>query len=304
MADGKWIRELSPEMSPLDAARLVLEARLRVVTEYLPKAVQQSDRDPEFVHQLRVGTRRADAALRIFRCCLPGRIYRAARGRLRKIRRAAGAARDWDVFLLALEERALEGKAKELPGLDCLIGFALGQRHEAQEALLTVEPAESFRGFVQELIGELRPPEDEAVRRLSDLAEATIPERLDRLDQAASGDLQDYEQLHQVRIAGKRLRYAIEVLSDCFPPSFRETLYPMVEEMQEILGRANDSHVAGIRLAALRDQLKARPATRARVKPGVEALLRSHQRRVVQERKRFLKWWPAWVEAAGAEVAE
>ena len=46
------------------------------------------------------------------------------------------------------------------------------------------------------------------------------------------------------RIGAARLRYAMEVFADCFPPPFREVLYPMVEEMQEILGRANDSQVA------------------------------------------------------------
>jgi CHAD domain-containing protein len=297
MADGKWIRGLTPDMPPVAAARLVLEARLRVVTDFLPKAVHQPNRDPELVHQLRVGTRRADAALRLFRACLPGRVYRAARARLRTVRRAAGAARDWDVFLLGLEERAGEAKPKELPGVDCLIGLALGQRLEAQQALLAVEPVESFAAFVRELLDELRPPEEAGLERLADLAALTIPDRLQRLAQAAAGDLNDYEHLHQVRIAGKRLRYAMELLSECYPPPFREKLYAMVEEMQEILGRANDSHVAAGRLAAIRELLQGRKAVGPRLKPGVEALLRHHQRRLSQERKRFLGWWPAWVLA-------
>ncbi|MFO0846796.1 MAG: CHAD domain-containing protein, partial [Gemmataceae bacterium] len=88
MADGKWVRGLTPETPPLEAARLVLARRLAVVTESLPKAIREAHRDPEFVHQLRVGTRRADSALRIFRRCLPGRSYREARERLREVRRA------------------------------------------------------------------------------------------------------------------------------------------------------------------------------------------------------------------------
>src|SRR3954452_5666961 len=98
MADGKWIRGLRPDLPLAEAAREVLTARLEVVRNYLPKAMRQADEDTEFVHQLRVGTRRSDAALRLFRTCLPGRAYRGAKGRLRAIRRAAGAARDWDVF--------------------------------------------------------------------------------------------------------------------------------------------------------------------------------------------------------------
>src|SRR5262245_42951131 len=111
MAEGKWLQGLRPDMHQAHAAREVLTARLEVVRHYLPRARTESEQDSEHVHQLRVATRRADAALRIFRSCLAGRTYRAARGRLRAIRRAAGAARDWDVFLLALKERQREASS-------------------------------------------------------------------------------------------------------------------------------------------------------------------------------------------------
>ena len=77
------------------------------------------------------------------------------------------------------------------------------------------------------------------------------------LELAASVDPEGYEDLHQIRILGKRLRYAMEVFADCFAPAFREELYPAVESMQEILGNANDSHVACTRLEALSSRLQA-----------------------------------------------
>ena len=40
----------------------------------------------------------------------------------------------------------------------------------------------------------------------------------------------------------KRLRYALELFIDCFPPAVREQVYPRVEAVQDILGTANDSH--------------------------------------------------------------
>jgi hypothetical protein len=67
MADGKWIEGLGPQMPVADAARRVLSERFEVVCRNLPLAMHQPDRDPEHVHRLRVGTRRAGAALRIFR---------------------------------------------------------------------------------------------------------------------------------------------------------------------------------------------------------------------------------------------
>lgn len=303
MADGKWIRGLRPDMDLREAARHVLKVRLQVVREYLPRAMHESHDDPEYVHQLRVGTRRADAALRIFRPCLPGANYRSARTRLRTVRRAAGSARDWDVFLLALRDRANTATPKELPGLDHLIGYAMGQRNAAQTQLAGLEshPKESFARFIDGTLEALRSPDEEDAR-LVDLARPMMTTLLEQLDQAASEDLRDYERLHQVRIAGKRLRYALEVLGECFPPSFASMLYPMIEEMQDVLGRANDSHVASSRLTSLRQQLKDWPDHWERVKAGLEGLLRCHQRRLPQERKRFVKLWERWRQACAEAV--
>jgi CHAD domain-containing protein len=271
---------------------------LRMVAEYLPRAVQEADRDPENVHQLRVATRRADAALRIFAPCLPGKVLKKARGRLRRLRRAAGAARDWDVFLIGLTERRVKQAEKEQSGLNFLFGYAFGLRTAAQADLETAgaEEHQSFDAFLEATVAAVRPapdlPDDAALFRL---AQPLLTARLHELDWAAAGDLQDYAHLHQVRIAGKRLRYAMEVFADCFSLQFRDELYPRVEEMQEILGRANDSHVAEMRLASLRQHLRRGwPAEWKRVQTGVESLLRFHQRRLPQERRRFLQWWEEW----------
>src|SRR5262245_30174294 len=276
MADGKWIQGLLPETPLHDAARHVLAVRLQVVADYFPRAVHKAEEDPEHVHQLRVGTRRADAALRLFRACLPGKACRRARKRLRAIRRAAGEARDWDVFLLELADRAATAPKGHLAGLDFLVGFAMGERHAAQAQLASAEDGETL----MEVVEAVRPAESHGLEKLGDLASGLIAARTERLASAASGDLEPYENLHQVRIQGKRLRYAMEILADCFPPRFKDDLYPRVEEMQDILGRANDSHVACERLTEIRRQLKRWPATWKRVKPGVEALLRFHQRRL------------------------
>ncbi len=55
-----------------------------------------------------------------------------------------------------------------------------------------------------------------------------------------------------MRIRGKHLRYSMEVFVSCFDESFEEKYYPDIEAMQEILGHANDCHVALERLGAIR----------------------------------------------------
>lgn len=299
MADGKWITGLEPT-APLDtAARQVLATRLRVVADYLPRAVHQAHRDPEHVHQLRVATRRADAAVRLFAACLPEKAYRTARRRLRRVRRAAGAARDWDVFLITMRAREEGLSAKDQPGFDFLAGYASGQRRAAQVQLEAAGAKEipRFDTFLADTVAAVRPPHEADLHGavFLDLARPLLSRLLHDLELAAAGDLEDYAHLHQVRITGKRLRYAMEVFAGCFGAAFREDLYPRVEEMQEILGHANDSHVAAERLTALRDQLRSdRDSGWSRLRPAIAGLLRFHQRRLPQERRRFLKWWDSW----------
>jgi CHAD domain-containing protein len=297
MADGKWIAGLRADLPADRAARLTLAARLAVVGDYLPKALHHTE-DPENVHQLRVSTRRAGSALRIFRDCLPVREFKRARKVLRSLRRAAGAARDWDVFALELNDRRAERPPKEQPGLDHLFGQTLGHRAVAQVDLEAVGQRyfADFDSFVTDVVGTIRPPNGSARRTtLIDIARSMLAALRTALLRAASDDLTCYERLHQVRIAGKRLRYAMEIFADCFNSGFKERLYPQVEEMQEVLGRANDSHVAAGRLTETRDRLKtAWPEEWRRLRPGVEALLRFHQRRLPQERRRFLAWWKHW----------
>jgi CHAD domain-containing protein len=303
MADGKWVEGLGPKMHVGEAARRVLQARLEVVRAFLPLAVHDADRDPEYVHRLRVATRRGGAALRIFAPWLPEKAHRRATRRLRTLRRAAGAARDWDVFLIDLRERRKQLPVKEQPGIDFLVGYAAGQRDCAQQHLLDAGTTHGpgLQEFIDDTIAAVREPHGHghgAVHTLRDLGRTLLLDLLKELDWAASRHLEDYEQLHQVRILGKQLRYAMEVFADCFPVAFRDTIYPRVEEMQEILGRANDSHVAEQRLAALRDRLRLRwPEDWKRYLGGIDGLLRFHRRRLPRERTLFLHWWKKWQEA-------
>src|SRR5262245_49981347 len=112
MADGKWIEGLRPDLTVANAARRVLAERFEGGCGQMPLAMHQPDADPEHAHRLRVGTRRAGAALRIFRAWLPDRARRRARRTLRGLRRAAGAARDWDVFLIELLTRRKQVRDK------------------------------------------------------------------------------------------------------------------------------------------------------------------------------------------------
>jgi CHAD domain-containing protein len=302
LAGGKWISDLEATTPVADAARRVLTERLETVRDCLPQALEGGDGDSEPVHQLRVGTRRARAAVEIFVCCLPPKVAKNARKELRNIRRVAGAARDWDVFLAALMDWRRNQSRKFQPGLDCVVGYVVAQREAAQVHLQEagIDYPFAFDRFLAETVAAVYKPSDFRLRSLLDLASPKLTGLLDDLQSAARRDMEDYEHLHRVRILGKRLRYAMEVFADCFPDSFRNQLYPAVEEMQEVLGNANDSYVASRRLTELSSRLQAvLPHQWKRLRAGLEGFLHYHQARLPQERQRFQEWWSRWQQSGG-----
>ncbi len=259
MADGKWINELKATTPVVDAARRVLSVRLEVVQECLPHALHDWKDDPEHVHQLRVSTRRAGAALAIFADAVPGKPLKRIKKHLRRLRRAAGHARDWDVLGQGLAERVQNAPIGQRPGLDFLIGIAHAQRVAAQAVLEETGgrgTCELERLIADTIAAVRRPDAADAAHLLGEAARQWLSEILNDLHAAAADNLDQYEHLHQVRILGKRLRYGMEVFAPCFNADFKDRYYPMVVEMQDILGLANDSYVAAGRLVGMRDVLR------------------------------------------------
>jgi CHAD domain-containing protein len=300
MSDEKWIDGLHADMRAHEAALLALTVRLGAVRDRLPDAVLHAEDDVEHVHHLRVSTRRAAAALRLFAECLPASLAKKARKALRQIRRSAGEARDWDVFLAMLQPRASRAPAKERRGLDFLIGYARGQRVVAQEHLRQAhdDKADQFSDRIHEVQEALESSSGDP--SLADLALPMLTKLLHEFEGAARGDLGPYEALHQVRILGKQLRYAMEIFACCFGPDFREKHYDAVVEMQDILGDANDSHTACQRLQALRETLKkTQPRQWPQYRPGIEGLLAFHEKRLPAQRAKFERWWRRWLKSGG-----
>ena len=87
----KWVQGTSPRDPATDVAVRTLRGRLSAVWHCLPLAALEPDL--EKVHQLRVWSRRAAAALGLYEDLLPRRQFRWLKKRLRKIRRAANDAR-------------------------------------------------------------------------------------------------------------------------------------------------------------------------------------------------------------------
>jgi CHAD domain-containing protein len=245
---GKWIDRIEPDTTVEAAARTALERRLSDVLYWLPAAAYCAEHDVEYVHRLRVSTRRAIAALRLYGDWLPSKRARWLKKRLKKIRRAAGDARDLDVLANRVEQQLEESK-------DQVTSEISKRRESVQPAIRRIAERclrkQRFARNVNKLLGDIKwrgrkgdqcsgPFRTWARERLTgtaDLFFAAMPKRDD-----------DVAALHTFRIQGKALRYSIELLAPAFGLQLRDNLYPVVEELQERLGQINDRATGANRL--------------------------------------------------------
>jgi CHAD domain-containing protein len=286
---GKWIDGTTPEQPVTEAARLAVRLRLKLVEYYLPLAAWQADEDPEYVHQLRVATRRATAALGIFADLLPQRRLKQLKRKLHRVRRAANDARDLDVLIARLKVSAEESPD---PAWRDLLGDLKARRDQAQPPIRQVDKKLrdwEFRGKVRGLVRrvDLR---DSAqglpVPTFVDAARRALTPLVEAFFMAIRGPLDELPAMHQCRIRGKKLRYAMEVFAGAFPPEFRTDLYAQIEQVQELLGQINDRATA---YRQFTEWLAAEPAESTR--RLLNDLQRAEQISLEQARQDFLTWW-------------
>lgn len=294
MSDRKWIQELRSQ-TPLDeAARVAVHIRLEVLRDALEPALEPPGRDPEPVHQLRVAARRATAAVDQFASTMGKRRGRRLRAIVKRIRRAAGEARDWDVFSIALRERRESASGDQLPGYDFLIGYAAGRRTAAQKLLVEALGGQQgkLRRLTEAAVESVRLP---SPSNLHDFARLRLLDLFHDLETTGNGDRNALDRLHRVRIHGKKLRYALEIFGGCCEPKALATCYEAIVTMQEILGRANDSLVSLERLAALHKSLEGvDPIEAGRVAAGFAALAAHDETALQASRGAFEEWWADW----------
>ena len=131
-AAEKWIEAITPDRRTSDVAALTLENRLTRVLHYLPLAAKKADEDIEYVHHLRVWTRRATATLRLYEEWMPPRRFSWMKKQLKRVRRAANDARDCDILIERLR------KEPDSMGNQRWLKTLSAERQEAQQAIISV----------------------------------------------------------------------------------------------------------------------------------------------------------------------
>ncbi len=282
----KWTKGAQPGKPVTDIARKSLRARLVVVWDCVPLAAYKAGKDIEYVHQLRVSSRRATAALQIYADLLPRKKTQSISKSLHRLRKAAGKARDLDVLAVRLAKVADQQQKTHLA---VVLAEIAAERRAAQKPLVRGYVKAKQRGFKRqsrELLDKLRWRSSEPEPVFGDFARTTFRPLVSKFFEAASADLSDVKALHQMRISGKQVRYAMELLAGAFSDSFRKELYPIFGDVQEKLGTIND-HATAI---ALYSQWSEHAHDRAS-QAELGELIVDERMRLDAERQRFLEWW-------------
>ena len=208
-------------------------------------------KDIEHIHRLRVASRRLRNAFRCFNDCVPNKKLSIWQDEIRRITRALGNARDLDIQIELVDQLyqdELDGKFK--PGYRRILLRIKQRRTKAQKKVHKVlsklqagDVLVKIRNFLEKLADKRKGSylyTPSVYQRSFTAINKVLCEFLNFEEFIYTPD--NVEKLHAMRIAGKRLRYSLEI----FTPIYSKSLLPHVQVMKEIqdhLGAIHDADV-------------------------------------------------------------
>jgi inorganic triphosphatase YgiF len=249
---------LDKKTSAADAMAAILRACARQIEGNADGLV--ADDDPEWVHQMRIGTRRLRACLAMLRDFVPADLLAPVAADARWLARTLGPARDLDV--LVLETLPLIFKALREGSDDAihtpLNTFSERAMQRRAEARAAARSAVTSQRFVQLILGvgalaatpRLGAPEGSPTaialaRPARALAQPLLKRRYRKLMKRGENlPHVPAEARHAARLAAKRLRYATEFFAVLFSRKRTRVFRDSLTRLQDVLGTMNDAEVA------------------------------------------------------------
>ncbi|HEU4765748.1 MAG TPA: CHAD domain-containing protein [Pyrinomonadaceae bacterium] len=245
MAKAKRIKGIKCSDVAAAGIRLVLVTRFEEMQEFHDAALDFSD--PEGVHSMRVASRRLRSALRDFTPYIRQRDLAALLKQTKNIAASLGEVRDQDVAIAALEKIEKRAPAEASVALKQLIDTRKAVRDDAREKLRSIlgtnnEFGPQFITGIETATAVTKPSKPQL--SFVDISEAVIVERLRELEDLSNSLYKPFEveSLHEMRIAAKRLRYALELFQQCWGRSLG-SYAKKVAAMQKALGDLHDCDV-------------------------------------------------------------
>jgi CHAD domain-containing protein len=228
------------DMAKTDQPTFPLCAYLDEIVAELRKEVPAAldDHEHEAIHKARVATRRLKAALDLLKPVLsPGHRKNFAKV-LMKLRDRLGKERDLDVMLRHLDERANNDS------LTSASKWAAETIRKKRDKTRDKNDAKTGRAEMLRRLGawsDIRAEMSECGEAILSLLGESLhlqleafAERAARMNEGIAGD-----QIHQLRLAGKRLRYTLEMAEKSGHP-LPEGVMPAFKQMQDDLGGWHD----------------------------------------------------------------
>ena len=210
--------------------------------------------DPEYLHQARVALRRMRSLLRVFAAALEKDEVESRLEELRWLARALGPARDWDVFVTETLPRLGE-KLEEGPVREAVERTAARLRKNAGRTARRAIGSARYRCFVFGLAAWLTASASGAPAQRKHawstrspavkFATATLERRFQKVRKLGRKiEGHSFAELHRLRIAIKKLRYAADFFSGLFPDNHARRMLRQLSSLQDILGEICDAAVA------------------------------------------------------------
>ena len=222
------------------------------------------DVDPEFLHDLRVAVRRSRSVLRQMKGVLPADERDRFRADLKWLQQATGPVRDLDVQLIEWDG-LVAGLPPELRA-DLASAPSLLERRRAAALTAMRRKLRSARfkrfspAWHDFLSRELPAPGDDRPNARKDVAQVAGKRirreyrRMLEMGEAIDDDSPG-EALHDLRKRGKELRYLLELFGHLWPADTVKPLVAVLKDLQDVLGRHQDTEVQASSLRAVADDL-------------------------------------------------
>ncbi|SFX65813.1 CHAD domain-containing protein [Marinospirillum alkaliphilum] len=293
--------ELLPNPLPLQPDEAAGAAILRMASLYWQQARRYesgmlADTDTEFLHQYRVNLRRIRSLLSLMKQTLPDEQGRLLRGLLADLARPTGRLRDLDVLLLE-KVRYLQMLPEAFQaGFQSLLRSVEQQRRKAHQALVAHLMGQEYSRFCQALEAALQPvpaSENQLVAFHEPFHETFHEPFHEPLQQQVLARMQRChrrvlrkgrritdatpdEEVHQLRIECKKLRYLLDFFASLLPDALVQQQLRSLKRLQGILGNFNDF---AVQQAFLLQQLQPdAPEGQQAAVHGLVALLHQQQR--------------------------